>query len=155
MPADGEAKLAAAMDMQPAYAERIRLLVRLLRDSQTIPVFMTQPTVAGIARDPTTGKDLSRLQNGLFWYKSLEIFNHTMRQVAQSEHVFLIDLERSMPKDTKYYWDWIHFTDAGAASVSQLVTPALLAYLKQKFPSYSKGTCEIGSIHAGQRRVRG
>ena len=149
MPADGAAKLAAAREAQPAYAERLRLLIRLLRDGHTLPVLMTQPTVAGMARDPTTAKDLSRLQDGLFWYESLEIFNSTMRGVAQSDRVFLIDLARSMPKDTKYYWDPVHFTDAGAAEVGRIATAGLLPYLEREFPSYDRGTCEIGSTHRG------
>lgn len=102
-----------------------------------------------MARDPTTGKDLSRLQDGLFWYKSLEIFNGTMRGVAQSDHVFLIDLARLMPKDTKYYWDPVHFTDAGAAEVGRIATAGLLPYLEREFPSYDRGTCEIDFTHRG------
>ena len=144
IPADGEAKLAAARAMQSAYAGRLQLLISLLRDAGTRPVFMTQPTVAGMARDPTTGKDLSRVQDGLFWYKSLETFNDTMRQVASAEHAYLIDLEHAMPKDTKYYWDPIHYTDAGAAKVAEVAAAGLLPYLEQKFPSYSKGKCEVG-----------
>ncbi len=102
-----------------------------------------------MARDPTTGKDLSRLQDGLFWYESLEIFNGTMRGVAQSDHVFLIDLARLMPKDTKYYWDPVHFTDAGAAEVGRIATAGLLPYLEREFPSYDRGTCEIDFTHRG------
>ena len=111
---------------------------------------MTQPTVAGIARDPTTGKDLSRLQDGLFWYKSLETFNGTMRQVASAENAYLIDLEHAMPKDTKYYWDPIHYTDAGAAKVAEIAAAALLPYLEQSFPSYDSRRCEISSTHPRQ-----
>jgi hypothetical protein len=148
-PPDGEGKLAAIRDVQSAYAERLRVLIRLLRRNQTIPVLVTQPTVAGLARDPTTGKDLSRLQNGLLWYESLNSFNDTTRKVAQNEHVFLVDLERSMPKDTKYYWDFIHFTDTGAAKVGQLIAAAILPYLAQEFPMYSDGTCDIDAVHPG------
>jgi hypothetical protein len=84
------------------------------------------------------------VQDGLFWYKSLETFNDTMRQVASAEHAYLIDLEHAMPKDTKYYWDPIHYTDAGAAKVAEVAAAGLLPYLEQKFPSYSKGKCEVG-----------
>jgi lysophospholipase L1-like esterase len=147
IPSDGEAKLIRAREMQPAYAERLRLLVYELRYAYTVPVLMTQPTVAGIARDPTTGKDLSRLEEGLFWDRSFEIFNETMRRVAQSEDVQLIDLARTMPKDTKYYWDRIHYTDAGATKMAQLAAATLLPYLEREFPSYSKGNCQVTSTN--------
>jgi hypothetical protein len=149
MPSGGEARLAVAKDLQTGYAERLRLMIRLLRDGQSIPVLITQPTVGGIGRDPTTGKDLSRLWWGLFWSQTFEIYNDTMRSVAQSENVYLIDLARSMSKDTKYYWDPMHYTDAGATRVAQLVTMRLLPYLGRNFPSLNKGNCEIVSSNPG------
>ena len=149
MPSAGEARLAAAKDLQPEYAERLGLMIRLLRDGQIIPILITQPTVGGVGRDPTTGKDLSRLWWGLFWSQTFEIYNNTMRSVAQSENVYLIDLARSMSKDTKYYWDPMHYTDAGAERVAQLVTMRLLPYLGRKFPSFNKGNCEIVSSNPG------
>jgi hypothetical protein len=68
-----------------------------------------------------------------------------MRYVAQSENVYLIDLADLMPKDTKYYWDPMHYTDAGAQTVAQLVTARVLPYLGRNFPFFNKGTCEIVS----------
>jgi hypothetical protein len=41
MPGGGEARLAVAGHLQPEYAERLRLIIRLLRDGHTIPVLMT------------------------------------------------------------------------------------------------------------------
>lgn len=141
MPAGGKARLVAARDLQSAYAERLRLIIQLLRDGQTIPVLMTQPAAGGMGRDPTTGKDMSRLWNGQFLNQAFEIYNGTMRHVAQSENVHLIDLAHSMPKDTQYYWDPMHYTDAGSKKVAALVTEGLLPYLEQKFPSFKKGAC--------------
>jgi hypothetical protein len=143
MPPDGEARLAVAKALRPEYAERLRLIIRLLREGQTFPVLMTQPTLAGIGRDPTTGKDLSRLFYGQLFYRAFGMFNDTMRQVAQNEHVYLIDLERLMPEDTKYYYDPMHYTDAGAREAAGLVAKGLLPVLERTFPSFDKGTCQI------------
>lgn len=142
MPPDGESQLATARHLQIAYAERLRILIRLLRHAQIIPVLMTQPTVSGIARDPTTGKDLSRLQYGLYTYQRMEVFNDTMREVSHGENVHLVDLARTMTKDTKYYWDPIHYTDAGAEEVARLTATALIPYLDRTFPSYSNHHCK-------------
>jgi hypothetical protein len=149
MPEDGETRLAVARDRQPEYAERLRLIVRLLRDAQTIPVLMTQPTLGGTGRDPTTGMELSRLWYGQFYQQSFEIYNDTMRHVAQSANVRLIDLEHSMPKDTKYYIDNVHYTDAGAKKVAELAALGLLPYLGREFASFNKGTCQIGPANPG------
>jgi GDSL-like Lipase/Acylhydrolase family len=149
MPDDGEARFAVARDRQPEYAARLRLIIRLLRDAQTIPVLVTQPTLGGTGRDPTTGKELSRLWYGQFFQQTFEIYNDTMRHVAQSENVYLIDLAHSMPKDTKYYYDNMHYTDAGAKKVAELVTMGLLPDLARRFPAFNKGTCQIGPANAG------
>jgi lysophospholipase L1-like esterase len=149
MPEGGEARLEAAKAQQSGYAERLRALIRLLRDAQTVPVLMTQPTLGGTGRDPTTGGDLSRLWYGLFFERSFAIYNDTMRQVAQSENVYLVDLERSLTKDTKYYYDNVHFTDAGATKVAELVATRLLPYLAQSFPSFDKGACQTTAAKPG------
>jgi len=151
MPSGGEAKLAVARDLQPAYAERLRLMIRLLREGQVIPVLMTQPTLAGIGQDPTTGKELSRLRGGQFFYQAFEIYNNTMRQVAQTETVKIIDLAQSMPKDTKYYYDYMHYTDVGARKVAQLATIDLLPYLEHEFPSFKKASCQVNSAARTRR----
>ena len=136
-----EAYLAAARKHQRAYEDRLRLLLRLLHDAQILPVLMTQPTPCGFAKDPTTGKNLSRLPECLFRYQLYEIYNDTLRYVAQSEGVLLIDLSRTMPKDTKYYWDYMHYTDAGEEEVTKVVTRALLPYIARNFPLYLKVDC--------------
>jgi hypothetical protein len=137
-----EAYLAAARKHQRAYEDRLRLLLRLLHDAQILPVLMTQPTPCGFAKDPTTGKDLSRLPECLFRYQLYEIYNDTLRYVAQSEGVLLIDLSRTMPKDTKYYWDYMHYTDAGEEELTKVVTRELLPYIARNFPLYLKVDCQ-------------
>ena len=137
-----EAYLAAARKHQRAYEDRLRLLLRLLHDAQILPVLMTQPTPCGFAKDPTTGKNLSRLPECLFRYQLYEIYNDTLRYVAQSEGVLLIDLSRTMPKDTKYYWDYMHYTDAGEEELTKVVTRELLSYIARNFPLYLKVDCQ-------------
>jgi len=137
-----EAYLAAARKHQRAYEDRLRLLLRLLHDAQILPVLMTQPTPCGFAKDPTTGKNLSRLPECLFRYQLYEIYNDTLRYVAHSEGVLLIDLSRTMPKDTKYYWDYMHYTDAGEEELTKVVTRELLPYIARNFPLYLKVDCQ-------------
>src|SRR6266567_7258483 len=73
MPSAIEAHLAVARELQSDYAQRLRVIIRLLRDGQTIPVLMTQPTLGGIGLDPSTGKDLSRLWHAQNFYPALDI----------------------------------------------------------------------------------
>ncbi len=49
--------------------------------------------------------------------------------------VLVIDLAREMPKGSRYYYDLIHYTNAGAEKVADLVAAHLTPFLAQKFPS--------------------
>lgn len=143
MPVDGEAQLVAARNGQPQYAERLKLIIRLLRDARTIPVLMTQPALGGSGRDPTTGRDLSRLDFGLFFNEAFEMHNDTMRRVAREEGAYLIDLARLLPKDTRYYYDAMHYTDAGAQKIAQVAAAELLPYLARELPAFKRSSCHL------------
>jgi hypothetical protein len=104
---------------------------------------MTQPSPFGIAKDPTTGKEMSRIEYGLYQFRMIETFNATMREVAKAENVELIDLAVAIPKDTKYFYDNWHFTDAGVEKLTTVIASELLPYMKQKFGSYLKSTCKM------------
>jgi hypothetical protein len=147
MPSDAEAKLGAARKRQSSYAERLHLIIKLLEDNQTVTVLMTQPTVGGLGRDPTTGKDLSRLWYGNFWFQLFEIYNDTLRRVANAADVQLIDLARLMPKDTEFYYDPMHYTDAGARKVAELTARQLVPYLGWRFPSFKKDSCQFAAAN--------
>jgi lysophospholipase L1-like esterase len=145
LPSDADAQLAAARARQTAYAARVRAMVGMLRDAGTVPVLMTQPTPFGDAKDPATGKDLSRVEHGLFRHARLELYNDTLRRLARDEKVDLIDLERHLSKDTRYYWDYVHYTDAGAQKVADIVADRLLPVAAKNFKTEGNGACRLQS----------
>ena len=86
---------------------------------------------------------MSRIEYGLYQFRMIETFNATMREVAKAENVELIDLAVAIPKDTKYFYDNWHFTDAGVEKLTTVIASELLPYMKQKFGSYLKSTCKM------------
>ena len=52
----------------------------------------------------------------------------------------MIDLAREMPKDSRYYYDLMHYTNAGAERVADIVAAQLTPFLAAKFPSFYKGS---------------
>jgi hypothetical protein len=143
LPADSAERLNQVRAAQSQYADRLRLIIRTLREADIIPVFVTQPTIAGVGKDPTTGKDLFHLWYNNIWYQSFDYYNETMRDVAQNEKVQLIDLARIMPRDSLYFWDPIHYTDAGSKEVFEIIARSLLPYLKREFPTFAKRGCKF------------
>jgi hypothetical protein len=55
----------------------------------------------------------------------LDRLNQTTREVAKENQVLLIDLAREMPNSAKYFYDPIHYTDAGSELVANIVASKL------------------------------
>ncbi len=127
------------------YEKRLQTLVHICRENNILPVLMTQPALYGPGKDDVTGVDLSQLKvgdgiNGGFYWRILELYNNVTRKVAQEDKVLLIDLARELPKSSKYYYDFIHYDNIGAAKVANIVYQHLEPYLAQKFPQYLRTT---------------
>lgn len=127
----------------PPYRARLAELVEKSRDAGILPVLMTQPMVYGHVVDPETGRDLGRLavggdarSSGTLW-RLLELYNDATRAVAQRYGAPLIDLARLMPKNSRYFYDQVHFTNEGAAAVADLVAPELARILRDRFPAHA------------------
>jgi hypothetical protein len=107
------------------------------------PVLITQPTLYGPGRDPVTGVDLAavkvgdNMNGGLMW-QIVDLYNAVTRQEAQTERVLLIDLAQEMPRNSAYYYDYLHYTEPGAAEVATIVDRRLSPWLAARYPSFRK-----------------
>lgn len=109
-----------------AFTLRVKDMIDICRTNGIEPVLVTQPALNGDAVDPTTGVSLATAAiepsiNGRIAWQAMELYNDATRQASAAAGVPLIDLAREMPKDSRYYSDWIHFTNEGAVMVGDLV----------------------------------
>jgi hypothetical protein len=122
------------------YAHRLIALVTACQDQGIEPVLLTQPALYGPAVDPATGVNLGTIKvgrdNGRLAWEILELYNDVTRQVARQEKISLIDLARELPKDSRYYYDFFHFTNAGAAAAAGIISRDLAPALARRFPEY-------------------
>jgi len=120
----------------PGYEARLRDLVARTRKAGSEPALITQPALYGPGHDPVTGVDLSSAiigrRSGLTIWRRLEIYNDVTRKVAAELNTPLIDLARKMPKDSTFFYDWNHYTNAGAAQVARIVTDGLKPLIAEK-----------------------
>jgi len=117
------------------YARRVAEMVDICRKNGIEPVLVTQPSLNGDGVDPTTGVELGTVavdavSNSHVQWQVLEMYNDVTRQTSADGGILLIDLARELPKDSKYFSDWIHFTNEGAALVGDIVFAHLAAKLK-------------------------
>jgi lysophospholipase L1-like esterase len=125
----------------PAYEQRLRQLVELCKSAGILPVLITQPSLHGTGRDDATGVDLARIElapghNGRLDWQILEAYNSATRELAKKESIPLIDLAHRLPKTSRYFYDWYHFTRAGAQAVGQIVAESLEPVLTRHFPGF-------------------
>jgi lysophospholipase L1-like esterase len=121
----------------PAYRKRLRQLIKLCQVANIRPIFITQPALYGKGRDPVTGIDLETIEvtkeeNGRLAWQVLQAYNATTRAEAISAKVPVIDLANELPKTSDYFYDFYHFTNAGAEKTAEIVSARLLPILKNR-----------------------
>lgn len=135
------------LDAQQPYLLAFRTRLEGLADTCTqwgiLPVFLTQPNLFGFGVDSLTGADLAAYPledsiNGQLMWQMLEKYNQVTRDLCLEKGLPLIDLGRLMPKNSLYYYDMSHFTNAGAMRMASLLAPALDSILDCQFPVYRR-----------------
>jgi len=146
----------AAPHYLTGYQERILKLIAVSRANGIEPVLVTQPLLEGPQIDDVTGVDLGRIEavpdrSGNMVWDLQEAYNDVTRRVGAEEHVQVIDLARRLPKSSRYFYDFIHFTNAGAQEIADILSQDLCPALAQRFPEYRTGAgcpaAKISQVH--------
>lgn len=116
------------------YRERLTQLVERCAEIGSRVVLVTQPALFGEGHDPVTGIDLERVQvrkgvDGWTQWQLLKQYNRVTREVGQAKNVTVIDLESRIPKSSQYYYDLLHYTNAGAERVAKEISSQLAPLL--------------------------
>jgi lysophospholipase L1-like esterase len=131
------------LDLQQSYlgnySRRLNELATISIDNGIKPVFITQPALFGNVMDSTTHIFMgNRLLDGYdcatVW-DVLQLYNDEVRKLRRAG-ITVIDLAEAMPKDSKYYYDFMHYTNAGAEKVASILNDSL----KPIFREYDSGT---------------
>ena len=132
-----------------AFEGRLKKLMQIAQSHGIIPVLLTQPVLYGNLQDPATGINLGNLEispdmDGDLAWQVMELYNGITRKVGREDGVLVIDLARKMPKNSKYYYDFMHYTNSGSEKVAAIIFQELEPYLAQKFPGYTLHPAETG-----------
>jgi lysophospholipase L1-like esterase len=107
-----------------AYRSRLNQLISLCRANHIKPILLTQPYLGGDCYDPATGKYLGDLRTGDYNTGSqaevLEKYNDVVRDFS-TKGILVIDLAKLIPKNSEYYYDFIHFTNKGSEEVANIL----------------------------------
>lgn len=108
------------------YKGRLQEIINICKANNIRPLLLTQPSLYGSFTDSTTGikmdlkfHESNPTKNNLLQEQVLEEYNNIVRSFSTQATV--IDLAKLMPKNTAYYYDFIHFNKAGAAKVAEIL----------------------------------
>lgn len=136
---------------QKPFEERLKKLIQISKANNIEPIFITQPTLYGRAIDDITNVNLAKIKSdvwdplpadGELVWESLERTNDVIRRVGREEKVLVIDLSRELPKSSKYYYDFYHFSNEGNEKIAEIIYRRLCPFLAQNYNTYLVGTCE-------------
>ncbi len=117
----------------PKFAARLRTLIEASRGAGIEPILITQPVLFGDLTDPSTGVRIRDQLHGDIaacdHWSILELYNDATRALGRAAKIHVIDLARALPKDSALYYDWLHYTNAGAERVAEIVAQNLTQFL--------------------------
>jgi lysophospholipase L1-like esterase len=142
-PANTAATIATFSAPLPSFAARVTAIIEECRRHGIEPVLVTQPWLNGDAIDPATGVNLATIQvrgaaNGRLWWQVQELYNDVTRRTAAAHGVLVIDAARELPKDSRLFYDFMHYTNEGAARLGDIVTTHLEPVLRRATLSGSR-----------------
>jgi lysophospholipase L1-like esterase len=136
-------KLGITRKYLDAYKERLQHLADVCMKNGIVPVLITQPAMYGEGVDAVTGVDLESVKHdentsGKLWWSELALYNDATKEIAERNHLLVIDLAALLPKGSAYFYDYVHYNITGNRKVGELVYDKLMPYLSNRFPSYVK-----------------
>jgi lysophospholipase L1-like esterase len=130
-----KAELEKQKDYLEGYKIRINNLIEISKKNHIEPIFISQPLLWGMGNELEKETDVSAVKitdkwNGGLYWQVLELYNNKLRSTCQEKATFFIDLAKEMPKNPKYFYDGMHFTNNGAEKVAEMVSAKIIEYLQ-------------------------
>lgn len=126
-------KIALQQNFLNHYVRRLKELAAESVDHGIKPVFITQPALFGNVLDSTTGIFMgNRMLDGFDCatdWEVLQLYNNEVRNL-RGDGIAVIDLAAVMPKNSKYFYDFMHYTNAGAEKLASILADSLRPIIK-------------------------
>lgn len=131
------------------FCENLTNLVHAARQGGFPVVFCTQPTLWSEEPSPReaalylaggVGPHTEWIEKKMYYSPKLlnrlmEEFNDVTRRVCREHDLLCVDLARLLPKKAEYFYDDMHFSEAGAREVAEIIGDHLIVrYGKRESP---------------------
>ena len=118
------------------YKQRISDMIAICRANNVTPILLTQPSLFGNFTDSATMINMGNkilpgtapVCNAALMANVLELYNDVVRSFGNQ--VKVVDLATLMPKNSNYYYDFIHYTNAGCGKIGAILSKELVPWFK-------------------------
>ncbi len=119
----------------PVAMARVQKLVDICRANGIQPVFLTFTALYNTDIDPETGERISDFEvdtnrNAELSRELMGVINARIRGL-RDQGVVVIDVDKKMPKSSRYFSDYFHFTNDGATEMAKAIYPELKAVVEK------------------------
>jgi hypothetical protein len=119
--------------MLSEFEKMLRMFIAICRIYDTVPVLVTQQNRIDQPPDEFIQMVMKQMKDDFgIKYNEFrlvyEAFNESIRTVAQRENVFLIDLDREIPKSREFIYDTVHFNDKGSILAAGIIAGKLIDF---------------------------
>ncbi len=125
-----------------AYDRNIRTLIELARHDSTQVVLMSEPFLLKEQMSPEELSVVAMLKveainDTLVWspqtvINGMQQYNARLAEIAESEHVGFIDLEKVIPKTLTFFRDEVHYKDTTFSVIAPYVAQKINDYLGER-----------------------
>ena len=112
----------------PEYEHNLKTITQMAKDMHIRLIFVTHPLLFSDDKNwssvQATGLGLSQMSYNISaqtYAKMLNIFNKRLLDVCHETSTECIDLANLMPHENKYFYDAVHFNEAGSEFVAQTI----------------------------------
>lgn len=131
-PAPPPENLETHLPSLPEYRENIKKIIALGRASGVEMIFAGQ----SMLYDDTD--QWSKVQSQFYWvdeshlysaatmWRMMEVFNAELERICAEENVPYVDLGSLLPHDEEHFYDPVHYTEAGADAVAEILLPKVM-----------------------------
>lgn len=122
--------------LQEEFRRNLETFISICQAQQLTPVLLTQPSRLKENPDPeilTPIKQRLEARQGITYQQFRELFlafNQVIRETGARHLIPVIDLAGKIPPEKEYLEDVVHLTEKGSVLVAQVVSQALLPYIK-------------------------
>lgn len=117
------------------FEKNLQTFINICKARGITPVVMTQANRFKDNPDEVVAKTAKITEETLdITYREFkqiyDSFNESIRKIGSANNVLVIDLDRTIPKDKKYMFDSMHYTDYGSRFAASVISEKLLKFLK-------------------------